>query len=133
MNYASRNDLNVYDRIIIDANQPILAISSTSFDISVAETLFPLMDGITICLADDEQVLSRSKLSELIRTNNVQILETTPTKMRLYITDPNDLQYTQGIHIMPYIIYIVGICNDTADISIGGAVTMKTLQMMLLN
>ena len=97
VNFASYNDLNVYGKIIDDASQTILAVSSTSFDMSVTETLLPLIDGIPICLADDEQVLSQSKISGLIRKNNVRIIETTPTKMRLYISDPNDLEYLQGI------------------------------------
>ena len=97
VNFASFNDLNVFGKIITDSDQSILAISSTSFDMSVTETLLPLIDGITICLANDDQVLSQSKLAKLIIQHNVQILETTPTKMRLYISDPNNLQYLNRI------------------------------------
>ncbi len=97
VNFAAYNDLNVFGKIIPDESWPILAISSTSFDMSVTETLLPLIDGITICLANDEEVLSQSKLSRLCSANGVKILETTPTKMRLYIADPTDVQYLQGI------------------------------------
>ena len=97
INFSHSNPLNVINKIIPDTDHSILAISSTSFDMSVTETVLPLIAGITIYLADDEQVISQQKLSEFFQTGQIDILETTPTKMRLYIADRNNLQYLDSI------------------------------------
>ena len=97
VNFAAQNDLNVYDKIIENTEESILAISSTSFDMSVTETLLPLMDGITIYLADDRQVLSQAEISFLISKYKIGIMETTPTKMRIYLSDRDNLDYLKCI------------------------------------
>ena len=93
VNYCHKNPLNVIGKNYSDKDGSILAVNTTAFDISVTETLLPLVTGITICLADDTQAMSQQWVSRLIEQNQIPILQTTPTKMRLYISDPDHLSY----------------------------------------
>lgn len=93
VNYCHKNPLNVIGKNYSDKDGSILAVNTMAFDISVTETLLPLVTGITICLADDAQAMSQQWVSRLIEQNQIPILQTTPTKMRLYISDPDHLSY----------------------------------------
>lgn len=92
VNFAAQNHLNVVNRVI-RIDQPILAVTNFIFDVSVTETLLPLMDGITIYLANDVQALSQAGLAKLFRSGDIRVMETTPTKMRIYMADKSNLDY----------------------------------------
>lgn len=97
INYCSENPLNVISRNIPDAAHSILAVTTTAFDISITETLLPLVTGMTIYFADDEQALSQRKLARFFESGTIDIIQTTPTKMRLYIADKSDLRYLDSV------------------------------------
>lgn len=96
-NYAHNNPYNVMRRIIRDDDQTIVSVTNIVFDIFVTESLLPLMNGLTICMANDEETVSQKKLARLIEKNKVDVIQTTPTKMRSYLMDRKNLSYLQGV------------------------------------
>ena len=96
-NFSAYHGLNVFGAIIPDKDSPIVALASTSFDMSVTETLLPLTTGITAYLANDEQTLSQEKLAKFFDAGSIRIMETTPTKMRLYIADKSNTEYLRSV------------------------------------
>ena len=96
-NYAHNNPYNVMRRIIREDYQTIVSVTNIVFDIFVTESLLPLMNGLTICMANDEETVSQKKLAGLIEKNKVDVIQTTPTKMRSYLMDRKNLSYLQGV------------------------------------
>lgn len=93
MNYCSANRFNVVGGILGEDIRSIVSVTDIVFDIFVTESILPLLNGITIYLADDEQAVSQRALGSLIEESGAQVIQTTPTKMRSYLFDENYLGY----------------------------------------
>ena len=92
-NYCDNNNNNVCHKIIKSGYESIVSVTNIVFDIFVTESLLPLVNGLTIYFANDEQVFSQQKLSELFSYSKIDVMQTTPTKMKSYIFDKNNVAY----------------------------------------
>ncbi len=92
-NYCDNNNNNVCCKIIKSGYESIVSVTNIVFDIFVTESLLPLVNGLTIYFANDEQVFSQQKLSELFSNSKIEVMQTTPTKMRSYIFDKKNVTY----------------------------------------
>lgn len=97
VNYSDNNNNNVCHRIIEANNQSIVSVTNVIFDIFVTESLLPLLNGICIYFANDEQVFLQKKLAELISKNSIDVMQTTPTKMRSYLMDKQNVAYLKKL------------------------------------
>ncbi len=97
VNYCADNGFNVCHKITGKGVRSIVSVTNFIFDIFVTESILPLLNGIKIYLADDEQVMSQKKLSRLIADNSIEMIQTTPTKMRSYIFDKSNLKYLSAL------------------------------------
>ena len=86
LNYCACNSVNVCGKVIEEGDKSILSVTNIVFDIFVTESLLALINGIKIVLADDASVMSGKLLAPLIRSG-VDVIQTTPTKMRSYLLD----------------------------------------------
>ena len=50
-----------------------------------------------IYLADEDEAATQNRLSQLFEKNQIDVLQTTPTKMRSYILDRKNLDYLRGL------------------------------------
>lgn len=97
LNYCDNNSKNVCHTVIEASCRSIVSVTNIVFDIFVTESLLPLLNGITIYFANDEQVFSQDLLSDLICTNSIDVIQTTPTKMRSYIMDKQNVAYLKRL------------------------------------
>jgi len=67
------------------ASDTHLAVTTTSFDISILEFLFPLVRGAQIVIATAEQASDTSELQRLLRQHAVTVIQATPTTWRMLI------------------------------------------------
>ena len=72
-------------RLDLQEYQSILCLTSISFDVSIMETLVPIIIGLKIILADERHQKDATLLSKLIIEKNVEIFETTPSRIRMMI------------------------------------------------
>lgn len=93
MNYCARNDFNVVGKIIKEDVTSIVSVTDIVFDIFVTESILPLLNGITIYLADDEEAVSQKSLGKLISESGAQVIQTTPTKMRSFLFEKNERSF----------------------------------------
>ncbi|ORX80372.1 acetyl-CoA synthetase-like protein [Anaeromyces robustus] len=63
----------------------ILSFSKFTFDMSVSEILFPLLNKLKITLCNDEEYNDPELIAKLIKERNVDFLIITPTRMKNYI------------------------------------------------
>ncbi len=71
------------ENIDFTSEKIILAVTSISFDIFGLETLLPLTKGLRIVIADESSQKDINKLSEIIHNQKVDIIQSTPSRMRL--------------------------------------------------
>jgi amino acid adenylation domain-containing protein len=63
----------------------VLGATTLSFDPSVVEIFLPLLHGAQIVIADRETTLDPARLSELIRSSGVSLMQATPITWRMLI------------------------------------------------
>ena len=100
-NYVhNNNNNNVVGNIIRNGYQTIVSVTNIVFDIFVTESLLPILNGKTICFADDDESMFQSKLASLVEQNNVDVIQTTPTRMRTYLMDKSNLSYLRKLKVI---------------------------------
>ena len=98
-NYVNNNN-NVVHKIIKSDYQRIISVTTVGFDIFVTESLLPLTNGMEILLASESQAKLQSELNSLIQAYPVDVLQTTPTKMKSLIADKAQLNYLKQIRVI---------------------------------
>lgn len=78
-------NLNLSGRFGISRGDRILALTNLSFDISALELLCSLISGVQITLATEEEAVNPSKIQELIRENKINVLQLTPSRLKLLV------------------------------------------------
>jgi amino acid adenylation domain-containing protein len=63
----------------------ILAISNITFDLSVLEILCSLLSGVSVLLADDDEINDFPKIEKMIREHQVNVLQMTPSRLSLFV------------------------------------------------
>ncbi|RAP22565.1 Bacitracin synthetase 3 (BA3) [Brevibacillus laterosporus] len=77
--------LGMLDLIPFSNQSVILSLTSMSFDIFVLETLLPLTTGAEVIIATEEQQVSPSQITHLLRKHRVNLLQMTPSRMNMVI------------------------------------------------
>jgi iturin family lipopeptide synthetase A len=91
-------------QIDFSCHKTVLCLTSISFDIFVLETLVPLVNGLKVVVANTEQQREAQLLQELILQNQINMLQATPSRMRLLINGGIDLAQ----------------CHSLTEIMVGG-------------
>lgn len=91
----------VVSEIPLKENMNILSLTTVSFDIFVLESLLPLLSGMTMVLAASEDGRDLSRICSLIDKHDVDLIQTTPTRMKSLI---NDTHFTDVIRKVDYIL-----------------------------
>jgi amino acid adenylation domain-containing protein len=67
------------------ASDTLLAVTTTSFDISILEFLLPLVRGAQIVIATADQSADARELQRLLRQHAVTVMQATPTTWRMLL------------------------------------------------
>lgn len=70
-----------------------VSINTVSFDMFLCETLVPLLCGATVILANENEQIDQEKFARLIEENEVDLLQTTPTRLKILMQDRAQLNY----------------------------------------
>ncbi|WP_288175311.1 non-ribosomal peptide synthetase [Sporofaciens musculi] len=79
VNYVDDNRFNVEAQAYVYNATVSLAFAAITFDVSILEECIPLYHGITVCMANEEEIHNPLALSSLILKNGVDILTCTPS------------------------------------------------------
>ncbi|GKX65197.1 non-ribosomal peptide synthase/polyketide synthase [Inconstantimicrobium mannanitabidum] len=77
--------------------QSILCITTISFDIFGLETLVPLTQGLKVVVASEEEHIDGEKLSEIIEKNNVELMQSTPSRLNMLLCSNRIKKSLRGI------------------------------------
>lgn len=103
--------LGMTDKIDFSSDKSIVSVTTICFDIFVLESWLPLQKGLTIVLANEEEQNDQILLNELCLKNNVNIIQTTPSRMK---------KLTSNIEYCSYF-------DNLTDILVGGESFPSTL------
>ncbi len=78
-------------------NKNILCLTTISFDIFVLETLLPLLQGITVILADESEQKEPELLKGLIEKKKIEVLQITPSRLKLLMNYENTLTLLNSV------------------------------------
>jgi len=84
---------------LVEADR-IVSVTTMCFDIFVTESLLPLQRGMTIVMASEEEQNIPAHLNRLCLENGVKVLQTTPSKMLLLLSDPDALSYVENLDLI---------------------------------
>ncbi|WP_255882418.1 MULTISPECIES: non-ribosomal peptide synthetase [unclassified Ruminococcus] len=87
-NFVNSNPINTEITNYTDNGIVSLALAAITFDVSVMEEFIPLCNGMTICMANEEEIHNPLALSELLIKNKVDIMKCTPSYMTNIIEVP---------------------------------------------
>ncbi len=66
------------------------SVNSVSFDYFIAESLLPLTNGYTTVILDDTESTVQKHFLESVKRNNINVVMTTPTRLKIYFDDTSD-------------------------------------------
>jgi amino acid adenylation domain-containing protein len=69
-----------------------IAVTSVSFDVSVNDAIIPIVSGLKLIVASEEQQRNPDQLCKLIVENNVQMMVTTPSRIKLLLDSRNSAE-----------------------------------------
>ncbi len=81
----------------IKFSKVIVSITTICFDIFVLESILPLLNGLTVVVANESEQNIPKLLNALCLKYNVSMIQTTPSKMSLLISDSDSLEYLKHI------------------------------------
>lgn len=68
----------------------IVSVTTISFDIWFFETIISLQKGLKLVIANEDEQMIPRLLDELIKKENIKILQTTPSRMKLLLENISD-------------------------------------------
>lgn len=92
--YGTCHDIDLKDKTIVN-------ITTMCFDIFVFESLLPLCTGMKVVLANNDEQNNPILLNKLCLDNDVDVIQTTPSKFKLLMTD--NLDYLKNLKVISLI------------------------------
>ena len=97
INYVSNNNHNAVHFSILDCCEIFVSVTTCTFDIFVTESLFSLVNGMSIVVANENQAQVQGELNALLHQYPVDVLQTTPSKMKMLIADKTQIAYLKNL------------------------------------
>ena len=77
------------------------SLTTISFDIFVLESLLPLVNGMKVVIANEEEQTNVQLFNKLCLENKVDIIQTTPSRMQAFIANGENLDFIKNAtHIL---------------------------------
>ena len=99
VNYVDDNPYNVEAQSYVYNATVSLAFAAITFDVSILEECIPLYHGITVCMANEEEIHNPLALSRLILENGVDMMTCTPSFLINIIDMPEMKRALSGIKV----------------------------------
>lgn len=88
---------NIIEYLKDEKNHKILSITTVSFDIFVFETLMSLTRGLTVYLTSENGQKMTAEIERIIKENNVEIMQTTPSVMKFHLENLNNKESIKSL------------------------------------
>ncbi len=86
-NFSQPLSRQLLTKSIVDFGHTAVAIGTIAFDIALSEIFPALSNGLTLVLADEEEMRSPIALGNLMLAENVDVLQITPSRLLAFLED----------------------------------------------
>ena len=100
VNYSLQNGEGVLRYLPEGEGDTIVSLTNFVFDIFVTELLMAPMLGMTVILADDREQVDAEALQKLMERHPAAIMQTTPSRVQLYLSQNHGEQALQSFSYM---------------------------------
>ncbi len=90
---------NHFQHLLITKCKSILSINNTIFDITLQETILPLVNGVKVLFADNYGMNDIQQVLPLMQENNTGLI-LTPTKMKIYLSDASFCDTLKNVSVI---------------------------------
>ena len=97
---ACKHPRNVFGGAIKDDVNRILGVTTMTFDIFLVEAVLSLACGMQLFLAEDKETNDPQLLAEFIELNKIQVIQTTPSRMRLCLHGTKKKEYLKYLKVI---------------------------------
>lgn len=89
-------------RIPFEGHRAMAATATIAFDIFLAETLVPLLNGVEVVLAAEEDVASPEAMTRFLRRESCDMMQATPSRIRWVLsgTEPRESLATMKVMVV---------------------------------
>ncbi|HAV89891.1 MAG TPA: non-ribosomal peptide synthetase, partial [Eubacterium sp.] len=101
VNYVYKSDKSIMAYAFDNGIKNFVSVTNYVFDIFVTETILTLCNGMTAFIANSEQVNDLNKFKKFVEENNIEILQTTPSRVKGFLAQDAN---TTAFENMKYII-----------------------------
>ncbi|MDD5923864.1 MAG: amino acid adenylation domain-containing protein [Clostridia bacterium] len=95
LNFCKNN--NTLETLNKHSNNVFACVNSVSFDYFIAESLLPLTNGYTTVILDDDEGTVQEKFLNAVKKNNINVVMTTPTRLKIYFDENCNCQPLQQL------------------------------------
>ena len=88
VNFVDANPKNHEILGYVERGKVSLALAAITFDVSIMEEFIPLAHGLTICMANEDEIHNPLMLKELCEKNSVDVMSCTPSYLANLIDMP---------------------------------------------
>jgi amino acid adenylation domain-containing protein len=88
------------DMIDLGSNQVMLSVTTIVFDIFVFESWLSLARGMRVVIAGEGEQKDPERLSAVIRRNNIQVMQTTPSRFQMLMLDEEQASCLKQLSII---------------------------------
>lgn len=96
VNFCKNN--NTLETLMKYDENVFACVNSVSFDYFIAESLLPLTNGYTTVVFSDDESTIQEQFLENIKRNSVNVVMTTPTRLKIYFDNKHDCTALQQLH-----------------------------------
>lgn len=93
-----KNNIEVLKSFKKAEHAVMVSTTSISFDIFITESLLPIINGIHVVVANEEEQLDQVALSRLVFQQGITLFQTTPSKMRMLMADEDKRSYLGSLN-----------------------------------
>lgn len=111
-NFVNANPKNHETLNFVASGKTALSVAAISFDVSLMEMHIPLCNGMTVCIAGEEEIHNPLELFKLIQKNEINVITGTPSFVTSFIELPqgsealkNVKMYDIGAEAFPSALY----------------------------
>ena len=94
------NFIHSMDNLLPIRNKTIVSVTTMCFDIFVLESLNAICNNMKVVIAGNDEQNNPILLSRICKKNKVSVIQTTPSKFNLLISDENNLDFIRKMSII---------------------------------
>lgn len=97
VNYCIDTEYGIMHDAFKKGYKKIACVTNLVFDICGTEILLSLLNGMTVYLANESQQLNVAAFEEFVLRHHIEILQTTPSRMKMFLEDRSRVAYLKEI------------------------------------